>query len=1383
MLVLLAGLILAFFRITTAEQQAAARDSAFVSTQALSDLTTDLVISHIREATTRYTETAAWSSQPGAIRTFSGTENDKSKVSLANGATQKEYTPGADDYVFKLYSASEMKVRAADYRVDHGSLREEVEITRKWVEDPVSGVEGYVDINEPLLLPREGDNGTFYEAEYPIFDPRAAANAKGDFKINGFGVVDGFAANTVWNTSDTRKGSDGKPIPLLPMPVKWLYVMRDGTIGPMTRATERNPIVGRTAFWTDDECAKINVNVASDGTFWDTPSVSTAQESGNVDSSGSISSPPNSLSLGAAQPIRGEVQRYPGHPATTSLSPVLGWIWNLPRTPMNPTDSRLLGFKEAVYRMAPFVVSGKGTSRGGTANATTSLVVSPTGELDVMTATKHLYVNPDEYLFQSERFEGPLTDPHGLVQERLTPESLSKVKPFITATSRGSDLNVFNRPRITFWPVNANTAKRTQFDHLFAFASTIGNEPFIFTRTEAKDPIVDISLKQNRDMFAYLQWLTGGPGTNARTMVPGFGGNFLKKYGPDRDQILTLIYDYVRSVNLVDTGTNRLGTLKFIPYTPFFGQTSVSATALMRSYDWSGQVTPTEVPEDHPLAIGLKGMGRFPMITEAALAFYRTGRLMGPAQNERQIGMRAILMFELGTTMPGYPALRETYWTKVRVSRDTKVTPIFKVVSEGKPVEQAGVKQAVFSAADPALINIPNLSNHEIYQGRGFMPTLGFMAPFYYYPEHFSPTNPDAYPIDPAKPDDPVASPPDPARNPSSVRKLKRFGRTVNEVYQRGKTVESYPYIGPDPATNGDGAVIYRENNQGEKLFAPEFEFEGGRFEVEIWSGEAPDHPKSRLVQTVVLDFGDPGNCKTTQRLPVPDIGVNQDGDIWRKFVEVPSDMDAKWNPFRDNQTTVRSIEFIGPVDGRSTDVKFVNQRGDLRLGMALKAIPPGYFAPRDRARWEDSSVRVVHGFNDGHGDKGDSGNISGYSASNGWGVLAAGSRSYIRDLKHPVLPAGVDGVTMINGAPGDWDRGLSKHMDGAFGNKADEGNIAFTLTAGGGGGRVPYYRGRGIEEVGQSFFTPNRQLPSAVMFGSLPTGILAGKPWQTLLFRPDRSAIPHPGASIPEDHLILDLFQLPIVEPFSISEPVSTIGKVNPNFVIAPFGYLDLRGKADGSPNRQPTNYLYRDTALRGVLQSTKMMAVDTTAPQLAHQEEPMSNGSTYRFDIDLNATIAPIHQRLLDSRLGLFRTASEICTVDLYPQGKTVTNWANFWDRDHTQTGDNMRERPYAHIYPRLTTKSNVYTVHMRCQTLQVKETARRKGKIDYASLTESDFDIQGEYRGSATIERYIDPNDEQLKVDGSRGGNDRYDYRSGSLDPYYRFRVIAVHRLLGR
>lgn len=40
---------------------------------------------------------------------------------------------------------------------------------------------------------------------------------------------------------------------------KWLYVLQDGTIGPASRATEKNPEVGRTAFWTDDDAVKYAV--------------------------------------------------------------------------------------------------------------------------------------------------------------------------------------------------------------------------------------------------------------------------------------------------------------------------------------------------------------------------------------------------------------------------------------------------------------------------------------------------------------------------------------------------------------------------------------------------------------------------------------------------------------------------------------------------------------------------------------------------------------------------------------------------------------------------------------------------------------------------------------------------------------------------------------------------------------------------------------------------------------------------------------------------------------------------------------------------------------------------------------------------------------------
>src|SRR6185369_9658572 len=87
------------------------------------------------------------------------------------------------------------------------------------------------------------------------------------------------------------------------------------------------------------------------------------------------------------------------------------------------------------------------------------------------------------------------------------------------------------------------------------------------------------------------------------------------------------------------------------------------------------------------------------------------------------------------------------------------------------------------------------------------------------------------------------------------------------------------------------------------------------------------------------------------------------------------------------------------------------------------------------------------------------------------------------------------------------------------------------------------------------------------------------------------------------------------------------------------------------------------------------------------------------------------------------------------------SATGWDKVW-KANAITGDNQRERPYAHIFPRLTTKSNVYTVHMRCQAIRKSANS----KVD-------EFDpkldsVVGEYRGSSTIERFIDPNDEALR-----------------------------------
>ena len=139
------------------------------------------------------------------------------------------------------------------------------------------------------------------------------------------------------------------------------------------------------------------------------------------------------------------------------------------------------------------------------------------------------------------------------------------------------------------------------------------------------------------------------------------------------------------------------------------------------------------------------------------------------------------------------------------------------------------------------------------------------------------------------------------------------------------------------------------------------------------------------------------------------------------------------------------------------------------------------------------------------------------------------------------------------------------------------------------------------------SLFAPNKMISSPVMFGSLPTGVLAQHPWQTLLFRPAKSYLPggskgasgsprHPGAAVGAngglsptdgslpyppystlpDHALLDLFWMPIVDPYPISEPFATAGKVNLNYQIAPFTYIT------------------RKTALRAVLQSVKITALN---------------------------------------------------------------------------------------------------------------------------------------------------------------------------------------------
>jgi hypothetical protein len=94
---------------------------------------------------------------------------------------------------------------------------------------------------------------------------------------------------------------------------------------------------------------------------------------------------------------------------------------------------------------------------------------------------------------------------------------------------------------------------------------------------------------------------------------------------------------------------------------------------------------------------------------------------------------------------------------------------------------------------------------------------------------------------------------------------------------------------------------------------------------------------------------------------------------------------------------------------------------------------------------------------------------------------------------------------------------------------------------------------------------------------------------------------------------------------------------------------------------------------------------------------------------------------------------------------------------------TGDNSRESPYAQLYPRLCTRSNVFTVHWRVQLLR-KSRATKPNEWDATRDT-----VAGEQRGATMIERYLDPNADKLP-DFARAS------RGDAVDDYYRWRIVS-------
>jgi uncharacterized protein (TIGR02600 family) len=391
-----------------------------------------------------------------------------------------------------------------------------------------------------------------------------------------------------------------------------------------------------------------------------------------------------------------------------------------------------------------------------------------------------------------------------------------------------------------------------------------------------------------------------------------------------------------------------------------------------------------------------------------------------------------------------------------------------------------------------------------------------------------------------------------------------------------------------------------------------------------------------------------------------------------------------------------------------------------------------------------------------------------------------------------------------------DWDSGTVGIPDGAYANKPDEGNTYVNSQS-------PYYNGQSAGTVTVSWFSANRIINSPVMFGSLPTGVMESIPWKTLLFRPGytysdggstykhpsvaiplagANAVPTPPYTTPPDELLLDLFDMPVVEPYAISEPFSTAGKVNMNYQIVPFTYIT------------------RDTAVRAVLSSEMMARVPlgsesqvTGIPQTPWYKEspPSTPAKPVGSPINTNTNTVTLLRIPLDvtsdyatpttaksENVGtlaqfqsvfasgdIFRSPAQICDIYLVPNGASGTTYStsyawpgfdkNWYGSDFAMDGDNVRERPYADIYPRLTTKSNTFTVHYRVQVL------KNPPNVAQNQWSETTGVVAGEYRGSTTLERYLDPTVSTIP-DYASATNPLDPTNDPSLDTFYQWRTVS-------
>lgn len=1207
--------------------------------QRLASLVVNVVLAQINRATMqseRVSEPVLWASQPGLITTWS---NSGSRF-------------------YKLYSSDVLDTTSLDPTVEAPP--------NNWHTQPAL----WVDINEPV------DN------TYPVLDATLASEPASEqpegFSITGAPVATGLGANSA------------------PMPVRWIYVLKDGTLQSSQTGSVTNPPVARIAFWTDDESSKVNINTASEGSFWDLPVSNTVQDRDQ---------------FAARQPVQNEFQRYPGHPAAVSLSAVF------PGKGIAATDAK-------IYDLIPRVQHGG--SRGGS-TVTADRVDYSGNIIRLGNDLNPLFSSPHEFYFGlngSNQRTPRLTTLLGATAA----EQLARHSFFITTASSAPELTPLGTPKISMWPINSDNRNNTnltptvtnnrvdQFDKTVIQASRLWGNNYFFLRANNYSTSVDAGVARNQKLLAYLhsQLLSRN--------LPPWNNSFHGKYSSaDMAHLTVQAFDWIRS------GPNLYGF-------GFAGRSGNVATALTdKGYSYNSGLFDGATGVVLPVKATLSGQtfqgtGNSPVICTMGYGLFLTEiKVTGSGPYTITYTVQPMVVWEtasLAQHILNGSAGRGNPGSGRRFLID------FNTISMG--AVSPGPSTPVVSGATMTGGGTPNFTPARVYMSFDAGPTdrragsknVIFSWAWWFRNMDFTGDNNTSHSSD---------------GGTVNIRTFKSDPITFTVTAPSLNKVSGSPLSTSDDtgfrlnvgAFTANFTLKYRNNTAIEELF---------RGQVNIPTMVVP-LPGFEVVENLtatynrVIPLTGPG--RTTDYAAAENIAV------WNRDVLRLANLNAPGGDWR--LAHLKSINTSGVLTTASYTMpdnnpdryrlgaiySFFGSQADIAPGATPDAGPN--LAARPGARLVENRS-----------------------------LLQSSSADY-EQVRTNLAAYSLNGALMNNNRPGDW---VTSHPDGYMHDGA-----LFSLPLDHyGRGSYPYMDTSAlyasdtdnIQQFAQ-LYSPNRQIYSPFQMGGLLTQVQSDRPWQTLLFTPMPAAITgtggnspadaglHPGAGNPPDHLWAEFFWMPVVDPFPISQTLTTLGKINVNQRLVPFPYIR------------------RETGLRAAVKHINLAVLPDTTYNTRHRQRHtmpehfttrVTNEQTHR-PIDVDRFLNEVRNR------GTFRTASEIAEIPMIQQG-AGSNYREWWSQ-FPATGDNLRERPYAHLQAVLTSRSNTYRIHWRVQTLQVQS--------GQAGWDENRDRVLAEYRGNTLVERFLDPQAPSGYVDyGQSADNSATFANLPPLDRFYRWRIIS-------